>query len=196
MSEAGAPEQQQGPLEIQPHGHSHEEDEGDCHERGDQVICVKCDEKVPMSKTLSAGRPGCRVCKLCYNSCRSLAEHFRKRGKKEEWDKMPAAKKKKLIKENKNGGGIRGKERTIRITEEATRGNKKNIKFDMTSVLPNKRYQTVPNMLFYVGNHKGTNALYNLQLSIRFFPCKQVEVRDRLSMEGQTYHTNEIEHLP
>ena len=89
-----------------------------------------------------------------------------------------------------------GKNEPSALLRRQRGATKKNIKFDMTSVLPNKRYQTVPTMLFYVGNHKGTNALYNLQLSIRFFPCKQVEVRDRLSMEGQTYHTNEIEHLP
>ena len=121
MSAAGAPEQG-SPVELQPPNVPPEEDGPD---HGDQVVCTKCDEQVPVSKTLSAGRPGSRVCKLCYNACRSLAEHYRKRGKKDEWDRMPASKKKKLIKENKYGGGIRGKERTIRITEEARHGTKK-----------------------------------------------------------------------
>ena len=134
MSAAGAPEQG-SPVELQPPNVPPEEDDDPDH--GDQVVCMKCDEQVPVSKTLSAGRPGCRVCKLCYNACRSLAGHYRKRGKKDEWDKMPAAKKKKkLIKENKHGGGIRGKERTIRITEEARHGTK-NMNFDTT---PNKTY--------------------------------------------------------
>ena len=80
--------------------------------------CVKCEDEVESRDTLSAGRSG-RICKLCYNSARALSEHFRKRGKKEEWQAMPPAKKKKLIIENKAGGGIRGKSRTIKMTEEA-----------------------------------------------------------------------------
>ena len=80
--------------------------------------CVKCEDSVTPSESLSAGRSG-RICKLCYNSARALSEHFRKRGKREEWQAMPPAKKKKLIIENKAGGGIRGKTRSIKMTEQA-----------------------------------------------------------------------------
>ena len=81
------------------------------------VVCVKCDEVVSIGQSLSAGRSG-RVCKLCYNSQRALSDHFKKRGKKTEWDRMSIQKKKELIKQNKNGGGIRGKERRIQLTEQ------------------------------------------------------------------------------
>lgn len=79
--------------------------------------CVKCDEVVSAELSLSAGRSG-RICKLCYNSQRSLVDHYKKRGKKTEWDRMSVQKKKDLIKQNKNGGGIRGKERKIKLTEQ------------------------------------------------------------------------------
>lgn len=55
-----------------------------------KVTCAKCDEQVEVSKTMSAGRVG-RVCKLCYNANRALAEHFKRRGRKQEWDAMPPA---------------------------------------------------------------------------------------------------------
>ncbi len=82
-------------------------------------VCVKCDEDTPLDQTLSAGRSG-RICKLCYNAQRSLADHFRKRGQKQQWDSMPAERKKRLIRENKHTGGVRGRERQLKITDEAT----------------------------------------------------------------------------
>ena len=87
-------------------------------EQGDDCTCSKCLEKVTIKDSLSAGRTG-RICKLCYNSGRSLSEHYRKRGKSDEWSRMPPEKKRKLIVENKAGGGIRGKARNIKITEQA-----------------------------------------------------------------------------
>lgn len=41
-----------------------------------RVICTKCDEQVEVSETMSAGRVR-RICKLCYNENRALAEHFK-----------------------------------------------------------------------------------------------------------------------
>lgn len=83
------------------------------------TVCVKCSEETPTNLTLSAGRSG-RICKLCYNSQRSLADHFRKRGQKQQWDSMPAERKKRLIVENKHTGGVRGRERHLKITDEAS----------------------------------------------------------------------------
>ena len=83
------------------------------------ATCTKCDEEMEFSKTLSAGRVGYRICKLCFNSARSLQNHYKKRGKKSEWDNMAPAKKKRMIVENKFSGGIRGKERNVLIREEA-----------------------------------------------------------------------------
>ncbi len=85
------------------------------------ATCTKCDEQMEVSKTMSAGRVG-RICKLCYNANRALAEHFKRRGRKQEWDCMPANKKKRLIVENKLGGGIKGQKRDLRIDEQAWSG--------------------------------------------------------------------------
>ena len=85
---------------------------------GIQVVCVKCDEHVPAGDTLSAGRSG-RVCRLCYNAQRALVKHFTKRKQKAQWDSMPMDRKKKLIKENKYNGGVMGRERQLKITDEA-----------------------------------------------------------------------------
>lgn len=85
---------------------------------GIQVVCVKCDEHVPVGDTLSAGRSG-RVCRLCYNAQRALVKHFTKRKQKQQWDNMPMDRKKKLIKENKFNGGVMGRERQLKITDEA-----------------------------------------------------------------------------
>ena len=70
-----------------------------------------------MSQTLSAGRSG-RVCKPCYNSSRALTEYYRKRGRKHEWDSMNTERKRRMIVANKGTGG-RGKQRQLKITEEA-----------------------------------------------------------------------------
>ena len=83
------------------------------------TVCVKCSEETPTNLTMSAGRSG-RICKLCYNAQRSLAEHFRKRGQKQQWDAMPAERKKNLIIQNKHTGGVRGRERHLKITDEAS----------------------------------------------------------------------------
>lgn len=80
------------------------------------VKCVKCLLLVLIHETLSAGRVG-RICKLCYNSSRALADFFKKRNRKHEWDSMNAEKKRKLIVENKCTGG-RGKTRELKFTEE------------------------------------------------------------------------------
>lgn len=83
----------------------------------DQYECVKCKEAVPLPNTLSAGRTG-RICKPCYNSCRALTEYYKKRGRKHEWDSMNQERKRRMIVENKGTGG-RGKQRQLKITEEA-----------------------------------------------------------------------------
>ncbi len=85
---------------------------------GKLVVCVKCDENVPAGDTMSAGRTG-RVCKLCYNAQRALVKHFTKRKQKQQWDNMPMDRKKKLIKENKYNGGVMGRERQLKIIDEA-----------------------------------------------------------------------------
>ena len=101
------------------HGNGEDvEVEDQSSDHGNAVTCTKCQESVSFAETLSAGRSG-RICKLCYNSCRSLAEYFRKRGQKGYWEKMPPEKRRKLIIENKTTGGVRGKARQIRITEQA-----------------------------------------------------------------------------
>lgn len=64
------------------------------------VLCAKCDGHFPMEDTVSAGRVG-RNCKLCFNACRALCDWLKKRNRSAEWSKMPLAKKKKLIKENR-----------------------------------------------------------------------------------------------
>lgn len=92
------------------------EDQSSDH--GKTVFCTKCQESVSWPETLSAGRSG-RICKLCYNSCRSLAEYFRKRGQKAYWEKLPPEKRRRLIVENKTTGGVKGKARQIRLTEQA-----------------------------------------------------------------------------
>lgn len=86
-----------------------------------EVTCSKCDEHVPVQETLSAGRSG-HICKLCYNAQRALVLHYKKRGKKAEWDKLPVERKKKLIRENKLCGGVKGRERQIKTVEEAGMG--------------------------------------------------------------------------
>ena len=48
-----------------------------------RVTCTTCDEQVEVSKTMSAGRVG-RICKLCYNANRAVAEHFKSRGRKQD----------------------------------------------------------------------------------------------------------------
>lgn len=97
--------------------------DGDVGFDGDDemVTCTKCDEQVRKKDSHSSGRSG-RTCKLCFNSFRALSNYYRKRGKKEEFDRMEPSKKKRLIVENKNGGGIRGKERNIKMLEQASRG--------------------------------------------------------------------------
>ncbi len=82
------------------------------------VLCVKCEEQTSVDQTMSAGRSG-RVCKLCYNAQRALMKHFTKRNQKQQWDNMPPERKKKLIKENKFNGGTMGRERQLKITDEA-----------------------------------------------------------------------------
>ena len=72
-----------------------------------------------MPDTLSAGREF-RICKLCYNSQRALFQHFKKRGQRPQWEKMPHAKKKRLIIANKGTGGVRGKERVLDLSESVT----------------------------------------------------------------------------
>ncbi len=81
------------------------------------VICVKCNDELSISLTLSAGRCG-RVCKLCYNAQRSLVDYYKRRGKKDEWDRMPMERKKKLIVDNKLLGGTKGQQRNIKIEEK------------------------------------------------------------------------------
>lgn len=141
---------------------SHDDDLGDS-----SVQCVKCEETTRLSDTLSAGRSG-RICKLCYNSAKALGNHFKKRGKSDEWQKMPPAKKKKMIIENKLTGGIRGKQRAIRISEQAWL-----------------------NCLF---KSKYSAAVFH-HYRFLFFTCPQVSVSDSLSMQGEIYHTNKIEFL-
>ena len=92
--------------------------EHDCGGDESMSTCTKCDETIPTKQTTSAGRVG-RICKLCYNASRALTDHYRKRGRKAEWDAMPQDRKKKLIKENKLTGGVKGKERQLQISEEA-----------------------------------------------------------------------------
>lgn len=89
-------------------------------DRGDVEVkcpCVKCKEVVGIKQTLSAGRTG-RVCKPCYNSQRALTEHFKKRGKLEEWQRMAAEKKRKLIVDNKGTTFGRGKQRQLTLSED------------------------------------------------------------------------------
>ena len=89
----------------------------DCPESKDPLVqCTKCREKVLHSDTLSAGRGGYRICKPCYNSNRALSDYYRKRGRKDEWDKMPAERKRKLVVQNKGTGG-RGKQRELELSE-------------------------------------------------------------------------------
>lgn len=95
----------------QPHGNCDHDDDPDA-----RTTCTKCKEEVPVTETLSAGRGGYRICKPCYNSNRALCEYYKKRGRKAEWDKMSAEKKRKLIIQNKGTGG-RGKQRELQLTE-------------------------------------------------------------------------------
>ena len=82
----------------------------------DEHPCVRCELRCPFSSTLSAGRTG-RICKLCYNATRALGDWFKKRGRSEEWSKMPAAKKKKMILENRTVAR-KGAKREVIVHEE------------------------------------------------------------------------------
>ena len=104
--------------ELEPHDADASIPSHDANLGDDHVTCVKCDETIALGETLSAGRSG-RICKLCYNSAKALCNHYKKRGKSDEWQKMAPAKKKKMILENKTSGGIRGKQRAIKFTEQA-----------------------------------------------------------------------------
>ena len=98
---------------------------GECEAKGEahdgevelKCTCVKCKEIIGMKQTLSAGRTG-RVCKPCFNSQRALMEHFKKRGKLEEWQRMAAEKKRKLIVDNKGTTSGRGKQRQLTVSED------------------------------------------------------------------------------
>ena len=96
-----------------------EKPEGDTNLPDDSLVaCARCGEQVPIKDTGSYGRIG-RQCHLCYNAARALSDHFKRRGRKDEWDRMPPQKKRKLIIDNKMGGGVKGQKRDVRIDEQA-----------------------------------------------------------------------------
>ena len=90
------------------------------HSESCQLRCVECEEMVTVANSYALGRR-CkqRRCKDCYNGRRSLQQWYRKMGRSDEWEKMDASEKNKLIVEHKSKGMGKGKKRAINVQERA-----------------------------------------------------------------------------